>query len=241
MKNIFFLCLTICAIPCVAQVTINPILPFDGDTIQTKNPCISWLTNGIINPNDGRTFIRLILVELNPSQSAQAGIVVNIPKLKMDNLNASQIFYPFDAPELEFEKRYGWQIQAIQNNITLASSEAWEFTLHQPVPKFSKFATLKLFSDGSDYLAEGGKLFFILDDDYKSEQLNIQIFDNEKNIVSTSANKENVLEQKEGANAIALGNNYYEMNIGSFCKLGTYQLVITNTKKQKFLLDFTVK
>jgi hypothetical protein len=222
-------------------ITINPILPGDGDTIPTKLPCISWATNGVFNFNDNRTFLKLIVVKLDKGQSAQAGIAVNTPLVKMEHLNANQVFYPFDAPELVMGGRYGWQVQAISNGIVIGSSEAWEFTLQEKKPVYTKYATLKLYSDGSEYLADGGKVFFILNEKYKSNQLKVSIIDENKQIVKTSAEKEAVDGEKEGLNVISLGNNYYELNVGSFCKPGKYQLQVTNAKKQKYILDFIVR
>jgi hypothetical protein len=242
MKNLMSTLFVLYATCSFAQnVTISPLLPNDGDTIQTKLPCISWVTNGVFNINDDRSFLRLTVVKLDNAQSAQSGVAVNVPLVKMEHLNANQVFYPFDAPELQFEERYGWQVQAISNGVVVGSSEAWEFTLHENKPVYTKFATLKLYSDGSEYLADGGKVFFILDDPYKSDQLNIQILDENQQVVNTAAKKENVDGENEGTNAISLGNNYYELNVGAFCQPGNYQLVVLNAKKQKFILDFQVK
>lgn len=131
-----------------AQETISLLTPYDGDTIETKNPLLSWVILGD-NHQDSRTFYRFVLVELKDEQSAEAGIITNRPLIKMDRYPGTQLFYPYDAPVLKDGHRYGWQIQKVHNNVLVDKSEAWEFILPLKIIPTPQYHKLKTKSDGT--------------------------------------------------------------------------------------------
>lgn len=225
-----------------AQETISLLTPYDGDTIETKNPLISWVILGD-NHQDSRTFYRFVLVELRDEQSAEAGIITNTPLIKMDRYPGTQLFYPYDAPNLKDGHRYGWQIQKIHNNVLVDKSEAWEFILPiitLPKPQYHK---LKSKADGTICKAVYGKLYFEYDERYKGDDLKFYIYDaSNKLIQSVTPN----LPPKDLENEYELqvhhtGSNFYELDLGDNSSIGVYKLVTINSKKQRFQLQFEVK
>jgi hypothetical protein len=55
-----------------AQSSIALVLPLNGDTIEMKNPMLSWSYMGLNQTPNERSFYRLILTEQNENQSAEA-------------------------------------------------------------------------------------------------------------------------------------------------------------------------
>ncbi|MBL1281089.1 MAG: hypothetical protein COA33_012485 [Fluviicola sp.] len=225
----------------LSQESISLITPYDKDTINTKNPLLGWF---YMNASDfSRISYRIIIVELKKEQSAEAGILINVPLLKMKNLKSSQLFYPYDAPELIEGHRYGWQIQKIENNIIIDKSEAWEFILALPkVPKFKKYVTLKTKGDGMLYEAVGGKIFFKMDEKYYSEKLNYYILNEKLESVYSSIIDDEKSSKTEGELEVKKnGSNFYELDLGNSVKAGNYTLIVVNAKAEEYKLNFFVK
>jgi hypothetical protein len=238
---IFFLSLT-AIINVNAQENISLITPYDTDTIDTKYPLFSWF---YMSPNFGnnRSYYRIIIVELKKEQSAEAGIVVNSPLVKMDHLNGTQLIYPYDAKELEYGHRYGWQIQRIQDNVIADKSEAWEFTLFLPiVPQQYKYATLNTKGDGVVYLAEEGKVYFKMDYKYFSNELEYYIYNENREIVNVDIIEDRNTDEKVSAAKIIKknGGNFYEIDLGKGAKPGNYKLIVLDARKNEYSLNFQI-
>jgi hypothetical protein len=191
-----------------------------------------------------REYYRLILVELKDNQSAAAGIIVNTPILKMDQLQGTQLFYPYDAPELEEGHRYGWQIHKIVNNVLADKSEAWEFILAEPKePIYNKYTTLKKQFDGTYYDAVGGKIFFRMDEVYNATNLPVVIYNSSMQKVQKQVNvddKEDEEIQSSDFTILNTGTNFFELDLGTGMKIGVYELHVYDAKKQKYILKFRV-
>lgn len=244
MKKIFYLIILLGGIfnsSLMAQETISLITPYDGDTIETKNPLLSWTILGN-NIQDNRSFYRLILVELQEDQSAEAGIITNTPLIKMDRYPGSQLFYPFDAPELEEGHRYGWQLQKITNNILVDKSEAWEFII--PIERIPKpqYYKMKAKNDGSTYAAVEGILYFEFVEKYNEDNLRFYVYDDQGEILDVYLSLEPLdAENPNRLQVLHEGRNFYKVNLGSSVKEGNYQLVVYNAKNQEYKMLFEVK
>jgi hypothetical protein len=229
-----------------SQNSILLLLPYDTDTIETKNPLLTWSYLGGIPYTNSREYYSLVLVELEDNQSAASGVIVNTPLIKIDQLQGTQLFYPYDAPELEEGKRYGWQIQKIENQVKTDQSEAWEFYIPLPeLPEYQKYAMLKKSFDGVPYIAKEGKLFFTMHEPYEPSSLSIQIFNEshqmvQKNIVQ-DGHDESIEAQEEEFKIKKTGTNYFQVDLGSNLASGIYELNIQDTKKQKYLLKFIIE
>jgi hypothetical protein len=224
-----------------SQENISLILPYDGDTIETKNPLLTWSFLGGMNQNDNRVFYRLILVELKDEQSAEAGITVNQPLLKMDRVKGTQLFYPYDAPALKEGKRYGWQIHKISNNIIVDKSEAFEFIIPLPKEPSAQYYKLKVKHDGAAYLAEGGKFYFELVETYQDKNLSYFLYDSSNKLISSSVQQDKEAEGDFTTEIKHSGSNYYVVDLGAAAKPGIYKIVVQDAKKQKFEAKFEVK
>lgn len=228
----------------IGQDNISLLLPYDGDTIETKNPLLTWSHFGGLQQNNGRVFYRLLLVELKEEQSAEAGIIVNQPLLKMDRLSGTQLFYPYDAPELEDGHRYGWQIQKIMNNVLVDKSEAFEFILPLPKPIKPQYYKLQYKNDGLVHELNDGKLFFQYIESYKQEQLLFTVYNSQGDKVNTNLKKSIQAEDDKKEEARFQinnsGSNLYELE-GNNLSIGRYKLEVEDPKGRKSMLLFEVK
>lgn len=245
MVKIIFICfLSAIAITKVnAQDNISLVTPYDADTIDTKFPLFTWFYMGSELGNI-RTYYRIIIVELKKEQSPEAGIVINQPLVKMDYLKGTQLIYPYDAEELEYGHRYGWQIQKVNNNIITDKSEAWEFTLILPIePQYNKYATLNTKGDGVNYQAIDGKVYFKMEEKYHSDKLEYYIYDENRkrvivDIVADGSSDDKVVMRE---NVKKSGANFYEIDLGKGAKVGNYKLIVLDARKNEYNLNFQVK
>ena len=222
-----------------AQQNISLISPFDLDTIDTKNPLLLWSYFG--NKDLKRTKSRIIIVGLEDDQSSEAGIIVNQPLVKMDDLLGTQLFYPYDAPPLEEGHRYGWQVQEISNNVIINKSEAWEFIL--PIKPIEKpiYHRIKSKADATVYKTHNGIFYFYLKNRYNEKALTFFLYDDRGKLLS-----ENILlnpsneEEFQEVNIQKRGMNYYQLNLGEFALNGVYKLVIVDSKGVKYRTNFKV-
>lgn len=225
----------------IAQENITLIAPSDGDTIKTKNPLLIWSYMGGLQQNNGRSYYRIIVVELKDKQSAEAGIIVNQPIVKMDRVPGTQLFYPYDAPELKEGIWYGWQIQKISNNVLVDKSEAWKFILPLKIPS-TQFYKMKIKNDGVDYLAENGKIRFEFVENYNDDELKFYLYDSKNNIMDIKLQfGDERLEDSKSISIKKSGSNYFEIDLGEEALPGSYKLVVLDAKKQKYEMHFTVK
>ena len=223
------------------QGSISPLTPYDADTIETKNPLIGWFIMG--NPAaDGREWFRLVVVELKEGQSPEAGVTVNTPLLKLDHVQGSQVFYPYDAPELVEGHHYGWQVYKLVNTVVVEKSEAWEFILALPEPPvYNKYAMLRKKHDGTSYVAQGGKIFFRMDESYASETVRVFVYDDRMNELKKQVKDDSETGEHSGEFAVkSKGSNFYELDLGNMPKAGVYQLHVYDAKDQRYVLKFTV-
>lgn len=164
----------------------------DKDTIDHQHPVFNWFYT---SSQQGRDIVRynFILTELKKNQSAQSGVTVNQPLLRINGVQGFQLMYPYDAPKLEFNKRYGWQLEKTVNNVIVEKSEAWEFILYRTVEIPMKYAVLNTDYNSTIYEVNGKGFFFKLQSRYKmnggmkytvlnekSEKMQVRFGDDEK-------------------------------------------------------------
>lgn len=224
-----------------AQDNISLIAPYNADTIETKNPLLTWAYMGGNNQNNDRTFYRIIVVELKENQSAEAGIIVNQPLVKMDKVPGTQLFYPYDAPELKEGIWYGWQVQKISNNVIVDKSEAWKFILPLKIEN-KQYYKMKIKNDGVDYLVTDGKIRFEFIESYSDDALNYYLYDSKGELMNVKIQTNETEEKDENKiNVKRTGSNFYEIDLGQYAVPGSYKLVVIDAKKQKYQMRFSVK
>lgn len=217
------------------------ISPGNKDTIDTPYPALVWNHSQPFNLMASGEFFRMVVVELSPEQSAEAGVTVNVPIMTQNYLHDHTVVYPMNAKELAAGKRYGWQVQALTNGVITNKTEAWEFTLKVPRSlKDHKYATLRQAYDGGFYTTENNKLFFRFDEAYSSNTLSCKIFDSEMNPV-----KPKVSNEASSGREMSLKNsgyNRFEVDLDQFdVSSGFYTLEVKNEKNEKFVMKFLIK
>lgn len=230
----------------VSDITsfLNLVFPYDKDTIDTPFPLLTWMHSEPFNILAQGEYFRMIVVELNSDQGAEAGILSNNPVYYKNYMTTHQQQYPFDAKELEDGRRYGWQVQKISNGTVIDKTESWEFTLRKSNLKpDNKYATLRKKHDGSYYTANNDKIFFRFEESYVSGELKCRILDEKRNEIKPEVtNEKSVQAQKERINVKSAGANYYEIDLNDLkLKPGFYELEVTNTKNEKFVLRFQIE
>ncbi len=213
----------------------------DKDTIDHKHPVFNWY---YAPTPQGRDVIRynFVLTELKKNQSALSGVTVNQPLMRINGVDGFQLVYPYDAPELEFGKRYGWQLEKTVNNVIVEKSEAWEFILYKPIVEPYKYVTLSTQPDATQYEATGGKLYFTLKERYKPTGVNCYIYDSANKISKARIGEDVEHASVKSTDEVVLtktGSNFYELDVRSLAQ-GNYKLLVVNTKGQKYQLNFLI-
>lgn len=214
----------------------------DKDTIDHKHPVFNWY---YAPTPEGRDIIRYnyVLTALNKNQSALSGVTVNKPLLRINGVQGFQLVYPYDAPELEFGKRYGWQLEKTVNNVIVEKSEAWEFILYKPVVEPYKYVTLSTHPDATQYEATGGKLYFTVKERYHTAGFNCYVYDSKNKITKAIIAEDKQDANRQPTDVVVLsktGNSFYELDVRALSQ-GNYRLVVINAKDQKYQLNFLVK
>lgn len=125
----------------VTIAPLGPLLlnqPANGSNLQEYHPLFTWLPP---SPVQSLTSLKydLKLVEVLTNQSAANAIQDNIPLVVMRNLSAANYLHTSNAPQLQANKQYAWQIIATNNLSEIAKSEIWLFSTNQE----SSTSTLK--------------------------------------------------------------------------------------------------
>ncbi len=163
----FFVQATLCA-----QELISLITPHDRDTIETFYPVLSWSYFNIGQDRDQERYV-LTLVQIQEDQSANAAVQVNHPMIRIDGIQGFQYMYPFDAPQLKINQRYGWRVQRVLNGIVINESEAWEFIIIKKVKVPNKYVKLLITPQNGVHNVVGEGFYFRVQSKYGQENLKI--------------------------------------------------------------------
>src|SRR5690606_17183536 len=137
------------------------VFPADGDTIETRNPVLTWTHSEPFNILSNGDYFRIVVVEMEKGQSAEAAVTSNTPVFYKNHVNMHQVMYPFDSKDLEPGKHYGWQVQKLSRGVIINKTEAWEFILNKPeLPQDVKYITAKRYPNSSFYQAFNDRIFF---------------------------------------------------------------------------------
>jgi|GEM_PF-6383200 len=226
-KYLFFWLVMLCFGNAFGQGNIVLISLDDQDTIDYKYPVFNWY---YVSPPEGRDDVRynFVLTELHTNQSALTGVTVNQPLLRINGVQGFQLVYPFDAPELQYNHRYGWQIEKTVNSIITEKSEAWEFTLYKKVIIPMKYAVLNSDYNATVYDVEGDGFYFKVKSRYPYSG-------NPKcRVLNESAQPMDVQfgeDQKLGADEEPekTGNGFHYLKTDGY-PIGTYTLIVKDPK-----------
>ncbi|WP_126243470.1 DUF928 domain-containing protein [Chitinophaga rhizosphaerae] len=162
---------------------LSPLMltePYEGDQICEKRPPLFW--QPLLPAIPGMEY-RLLLVEVKPGQARAEALHYNMPVIRQAGIQAPMLLYPPLSRELIEGKKYAWQVTAVRNDMVLARSEVWDFTVKcedsvakRPVDSYRSIDDL---AKGNFYIAEGN-IHFAIDNPHNGQPL-------EYSIVSISA------------------------------------------------------
>lgn len=156
----------------------SPLLlmtPGEQDVICDKKPSFFW--QPLLPAIPGMQY-RLVLVELKSGQAKVEALYYNTPIINQLNIAMPMLFYPSIARQLEEGKQYVWQVTAYKNDMKLADSEVWNFTVSctdsskKALPE--SFRNIEDLAQGNFYLAKN-ELLFAVKNVYDKNTLSYQI------------------------------------------------------------------
>lgn len=151
------------------------ISPYDEDKICDKRPTFNW--QPLIPAVNGLRY-RLLLAEVRNKQQPVEALRMNLAIINQRDIPMPMLLYPSIANELVEGKQYAWQVTAYQNDLILAQSEIWSFTVDcekdtttLPVEAFRNIDDL---TRGNFYIARG-QLLFALQNNYAKANLTYSV------------------------------------------------------------------
>lgn len=205
--------------------------PFNGATLYENRPNLTWIPASQNNSEINIAY-RLTLVKRNSEkQSCADAIIRNRPILKEENITFPMLVYPSDLPDLD-TGYYSWRVEAIANNNSVyATSETWCFSIKNKEELADSNVYVKLST--ADYYTHHfkGDLYFIYNELYSAEKLNIQLFDQSGKEILTSQ----VFETAYGENKFIL-----KVKDLGLKKTEVYQLKVKDQANKTYLLKFQI-
>ncbi len=149
--------------------SVQPLLslrllhPFDGDELCTTRPVFNWQP---VIPQSSSYRYRISVVEIKDQQEPASALANNVPVFEQENIPGAVLPYPAQAPSLQEEKKYAWQVTASQGTLNLSRSEIWSFNMHCSDKKADSakdsYRQLSVINNGNYYLASGMLRFSII-------------------------------------------------------------------------------
>ncbi|MES2689398.1 MAG: hypothetical protein V4658_03290 [Bacteroidota bacterium] len=145
------------------SLLVPPVLIYPGnkESVQEKNPLLTWLSPGALSSAAQTSYI-LTLVELYPNQEPADALLRNRPLVYEKNIPQTSLQYPYSAPALTYGKQYAWQVEAIGNTgASYGLTPIWSFTLNQDsvleadVYKDQSYVDIRTSAEHQVYYAKG--------------------------------------------------------------------------------------
>lgn len=214
------------------------VYPYDQDVIENKNPQFSWLPPLPRSLFSNLTY-DLDLTEVYPNQTPADAIQQNVPIFQQQGISVTTLLYPVSAQMLELDKQYAWRVIAKSNQMQVAQSETWAFSIKEfnriDSIEISELPFAKLKKDD-----RGGYAIFVneLKFDYLNENSdtswNISLVD------LSVLNKKSISLSLDTIKLIP-GQNLIKYNISDnadFIDKHLYLLEIINSRKESWRLRF---
>ncbi len=164
------------------------IYPNDVSTINNLTPTLIWSPPLGSNINE-RYKYDLKLVKIQNNQQPIDAINQNYATLKLQDLNSTQLLYPFNAAKLVNGKNYSWQVIAKNDNGYKAETEVWTFSVkldslsEEKVVFFEGFVLAKKTPvEGVINLKEELKLYF--NESFQLKNLDFQLLSDNQTLIS---------------------------------------------------------
>lgn len=151
------------------------IQPYDGDKICDKRSSFSWQP---LLPAIPGVQYRMVLVEVKEGQQRAEAMRMNLAIINQKQIPMPVLLYPSLANPLEEGKKYAWQVGAYKNELLLAETEIWDFTVECEKEETSlpaeAFRSLEDLARGNFYIARK-QLLFAFNNTYSETTLSYSI------------------------------------------------------------------
>jgi hypothetical protein len=159
---------------------MTPLLlinPYDKETSCDRRPNLLW--QPVLPMQPGLTYTVILSEELLNQSKAEA-INFNKALIFQSGIAGNSLNYPPQAPDLDSNRTFAWQVWGIRDNVIVVKSEIWEFTVtcssDSVTNNRDSYRELKETLDASSYLARGF-LHFSFYNGYGPYVLNYSIVD----------------------------------------------------------------
>jgi hypothetical protein len=211
-------------------------MPSDSDYNDQVRPVFSWLPPS--PPNQfSHLLYDLVLVEVQPEQTAADAIERNIPLLKQHHIAHTSFQYPVSSPALDSTKLYAWGVTAKNNLFPVASSEVWTFRLRSRsaaiMPAPDHFVALKSREDASFIVCNG-----LLRYEYQNEINDSSVIVNIYDITGADHQK---MRLRSSRYPVRFGQNLMQLDLlkqSRFTDQHVYLLELVNARNERSYIKF---
>lgn len=218
-----------------------PLLTFpqDSSDMETAPTQFSW-----VPPGPSMMFNELkydlIIVNVKPGQKPEQAIVENAPFYSTANLFSNLMGYSGISGDFEKNSWYAWQVVARDGGNYAGKSEVWTFRVKEnPVEEIIKLAPyIKLTEKPSELTTVHQGVLKLEYYNYLADTL-VKVSINEEGQKNVAHAKEKIFELD-----VRPGQNYLQYDLSRKMRLEenrVYELVLTNSRGQKFLMRFKYK
>lgn len=214
---------------------MTPLLlvdPYDKETTCNRRPNLLWQPVLPMQPSMTYT---LILSEEGPGQTKAEAINFNKALIFQSGIAGNSLTYPPQAPDLDSNRTFAWQVWGVENNTIVTKSEIWEFTVTCSGDSTStsrdSYRDLSETVDAASYLAKGW-VHFSFYNSYGPYNLNYSIVD---------LSKQNKVVKNLPTLVAIHGYNKYDVDLGDISNMNTgdqYLLKIHTTDGKTLQLKF---
>lgn len=217
------------------------LTPYDGDTIDTHYPLLTW-TPAYISGSQ-QILYELYLTEMNENQTPYMAITSNPSLFNQKDMPGTVLPYPPSAAGLEINQWYAWQVVATVNGQPVGYSQVWSFiigTSQQSTFDVEPYTELFFTPTSFVYRAQWGKLRIKYVEEYVLPETDDDLFFNVYNwrgqVIMTQAD--------DNPHQIAKGHNYIEINVAPLVANhgnGPFLLEVYNHKNEKQYVRFFIE
>lgn len=213
--------------------------PGNGAEINIDHPVFTWTPPKPYVPGMHVSY-NIKYVEVLPGQTPEEAILNNPAWYSATDIAQNMLQYPIDAQQLLMDRKYAWQVHAIDDDskADLGATEIWSFhfPLQKPV-KLNDSICFVLLKEGNDaeYYTASKLLPFSFDNDHHDESFEVKLFNNAdvditpRNLKITRASKD--------------GNGYFiDLQSYDVFKPNSYYLMKVHTQDNRsYYIKFKVQ
>lgn len=203
----------------------------NGNISNEHRPAFTWIPPMPLGANPDLKYTLTLVRKNSVKQGCTDAVLRNRPLLKEDNISGTLLNYPGDVDELDTGD-YAWQVNAVYDGYTVATSEAWCFKVEEKKKKKDTlmYVELKRRMDASFINYAKDDLFcFIFNGTYQNVKLDCRIYNEQTNteILPLPEKREESAVKEEFVVLHSFGENKYAINLADYNLLpGQYMVKI---------------